>query len=313
MRALGRSGIKVSALGLGTMGFGSDWHGVGSIDEKTARGMVDLAIEKGVNFFDTADIYGRGASERMLGKILAKRRARFVIATKVLGQMRPGDAASGGLSRKHILEGLDASLKRLKTDFVDLYMPHDTDPRVPLEESLEAFDRAKRAGKIRALGCSNFTGGDMRDWLSAAAAKGWARLEFNEIQFSLACRDIEGNEAPVCAASGLGLIAWSPLGGGFLSAKYGPGSKDQGRRSDPSKAFPPLPETRLGGLIELLKRVAVLEGVTPAQAALGWALGKPWLSSALLGARTLAQLEQNLAAKPLSARGLAFLEKGSAV
>lgn len=313
-RPLGRSGLRVSALGLGTMNFGSDWHGIGAVDEKTARELLAVALDHGVNLIDTADIYGRGASESMLGRLLGKRRSKVLLATKVLGQMRPGDPSSGGLSRRHITEGLDESLRRLKTDFVDLYMCHDSDPRVPVSESLEAFDRAVRAGKVRVLGCSNLPGAEVQEWLSLCATRGWARLEFDQAQYSLASRFIEADLVPVCLSSELGILAWSPLGGGFLTGKYSRGGpRPPGRRQDPGRAFPPLPEKRLEGLARVLDQVARLEGLTPAQAALGWVLAKPGVSSAIVGARAPRQLEETLASRPLCARSLAFLDKASSV
>lgn len=313
LRSLGKSKIKVSAIALGTMNFGSDWHGVGALDDKTAAGLVDMALDFGVNLIDTADVYGRGASESMLGRIMGKRRGKIVLATKVCGQMHAGDPSSGGLSRKHITQGLEDSLKRLKTDYVDLYMAHAPDPEVALEESLEAFERAVRSGKVRVAGCSNFSGAQLRQALELSAGSGGAGFEFNQVQYSLAARFIERDLVPVCEEKQVGVLAWSPLGGGFLSGKYSSASRPQGRRRDLDKAFPFLPEERLGGLIKVLSQVSTLEGVTKVQAALGWALSKPWLSCAVVGARTARQLQESLEARPLSARGAAFLDKASSL
>ncbi|MEK7857944.1 MAG: aldo/keto reductase [Elusimicrobiota bacterium] len=311
---LGRSGLKVSALALGTMNFGADWHGIGAIDEKTAAGLLDRALAAGVNLIDTADIYGRGASETMLGKLLGKRRSKVLLASKVLGQMKLGDPASGGLGRKHVRAGLEASLKRLKTDYLDLYMPHGWDQEVPLEETLEALDRAVLAGKVRVVGCSNFSGEELQQALACSAQDHRARFEFDQVQFSLAARFIEGDLVPVAVSGEVGLLAWSPLGGGLLSGKYaGAGPRPAGRWQDPAKAFPPLPEERLAVLIRLLGKVAQLEGVKPVQAALGWVLAKPWIASAVIGARTAEQLSETLAAKPLSTRSVALLDQASAL
>lgn len=293
------------------MGFGSDWHGIGAIDEPAARDMVDAAIDHGVNLIDTADIYGRGASETMLGRILGKRRSKLIIATKVLGEMRPGVSSSGGLSRRHIEEGLDGSLKRLKTDYVDLYMPHGWDHAVPLEETLEALDRAKTAGKIRVLGCSNFSGEQLQSSLALAASKRWHRFEFDQVQYSLASRFIENDLVPACSVSGVSVLAWSPLGGGLLTGKYASGTRPAGRRKDPQQAFPHLPEERLGGLMRVLEQVAKLEGVGQGQAALAWLIRKPWVASAIVGARNLAQLQPSLVVRPLSERSAAYLDKAS--
>jgi aryl-alcohol dehydrogenase-like predicted oxidoreductase len=301
-RDLGASGVRVSALGLGTMNFGSDWHGSGAVDEKTADRLLGLALDRGVTLIDTADVYGRGAAETLLGKLLEGRRDRVVLATKVCGVMVPGKPSSGGLSRRHIREGLDASLRRLKTDRVDLYMAHAPDPDTPLEESLAAFEKAREQGKVRAIGCSNFSGAEV------AAARG--RFSFNQVQYSLAARFIEGD----LLNSGVALMAWSPLGGGFLTGKYRPGApRPDGRRRDPQAAFPPLPEGRLEGLVRVLDQVAALEGLTPAQTALGWTLSKPWLSCAIVGARSASQLEETLGARPLSPKAAAFLDRASGV
>ncbi|MBI5597546.1 MAG: aldo/keto reductase [Elusimicrobia bacterium] len=309
-RPLGRSGLKVSALSLGTMNWGSDWHGTGQVDEKAARDILAEAREAGVNLIDTADIYGYGAAETLLGRMLKKDRGDWLVATKVRAHMRPGDPASGGLSARHIAEGLDASLKRLGTDHVDLYMPHYGDPEVPLEESLEAFAKAHKQGKVRALGCSNFPPAEWRAALSWAGKKK-PRFEFNQVQLSLAFPYPQADHAGLCAEAGTSLLAWSPLGGGFLSGKYRSAARPAGRRQDPEKAFPVLPEARLAGLVELLGKVAALEGLSMAQAALGWVIGKPGVASAVVGARTPEQLREALKARPLSARSQALLDRAS--
>lgn len=300
-------------LTLGTMNFGADWHGVGAADEKTARALVDMALAAGVNLIDTADIYGRGASESLLGKILKGRRDKVFLATKVLGEMRLGDPASGGLGRRHIVSGLDASLKRLKTDYVDLYMPHAWDSRVPLEESLEAFHLLKKAGKVRVLGCSNFDGGMLRQSLDLVARRKWRRFEFDQVQYSAACRFHERHLIPVCVERQVSVLAWSPLGGGLLTGKYAGPARPPGRRQNPLNAFPMLPEARLGGLIKVITQIAKLEGMTTAQAALGYVLAKPWLASAVVGARSPEQLQELLAAKPLSPRCVWLIDQAGVI
>jgi aryl-alcohol dehydrogenase-like predicted oxidoreductase len=310
-RALGRSGLKVSVLSLGTMNFGADWHGIGAIDDKTASSLLDLALERGVNLLDTADIYGRGASEEMLGRLLkGRRRDKFLLATKVLGNMTPGDPSTGGLSARWIARALDGSLKRLRTDRVDLYMPHGWDPAVPIGESVEALDRAVRAGKVRVIGCSNFGGPQLGMALRASAAARSARFEFDQVQYSLAARSCESDLVPVASEAGVALLAWSPLAGGLLTGKYAaPGAK--GRRAD-RDAFPWVAPAAGAAVVEVLRRVAALEETTPARAALGWVVGKPFVASAVLGARTTAQLEDSLGAGPLSARSAALLDRASA-
>lgn len=311
-RPLGRSGLTVSALALGTMNFGSDWHGVGAIGDAEASSLVDLALERGVTLLDTADIYGRGAAEELLGRVLGPRRQRLLIASKVLGNMREGDPSSGGLSARHIREAVEDSLRRLRTDRLDLYMPHGWDPAVPLEETLEALHRCVKEGKVRALGCSNFSGPQLASALGAAGRAKLARFEFDQVQYSLAARFCEEDLVPVAAREGVSLMAWSPLAGGYLTGKYRPGApRPEGRRRAPGAGFPQVAETRLDGLLKVLDAVGRLEGLTPAQAALGWVLGRPQVACAVVGARTRAQLEETLGARPLSAKGAAVLDEAS--
>jgi aryl-alcohol dehydrogenase-like predicted oxidoreductase len=310
LRALGRSGLKVSALSLGTMNFGADWHGIGAIDERAASSLLDLALERGVNLIDTADIYGRGAAEEALGRLLkGRRRDKVLIATKVLGQMDLSDRSAGGLSARWIARALDGSLRRLRTDRVDLYMPHGWDPAVPLDETLQALDRAVRAGKVRVLGGSNFSGPQLSRALRAAAAGGRARFEFDQVQYSLVSRFTDADRVPVARAEGVSLTAWSPLGGGLLSGKYAaPGAS--GRRTAPD-AFPYVSPAAGDAVVTVLRRVAALEGVTPAQAALGWIMAKPFVATAIVGARDAAQLAETLDSRPLSARSAALLDRAS--
>lgn len=301
MNPLGCSGLQVSALALGTMNFGADWHGVGAIDDKAASSLIDLALERGVNLIDTADIYGRGAAEEMLGRVLRKRRGRVLLATKVLGQMDLDDPSTGGLSARWIKRALDASLKRLRTDHVDLYMPHGWDFEVPLEESLGALETAVTAGKVRVLGCSNFSGEQL------ASARG--RFAFDQVQYSLAARFPENDLVPVAVRDGVGLLAWSPLAGGLLSGKYASAGAS-GRRAGPDP-FPFVEPQRGAALVQVLQAVAALERSTCARAALGWIMGKPFVASAVVGARTTAQLAELLDAKPLSPRAAALLDRAS--
>jgi aryl-alcohol dehydrogenase-like predicted oxidoreductase len=254
-----------------------------------------------VNLIDTADIYGRGASEEMLGRLLKGRRQKVLIATKLLGQMNLDDDATGGLSPRWIKKALEGSLKRLKTDHVDLYMPHGWDREVPLEESLRALESAVKAGKVRVLGCSNFSGEQL------ASAGG--RLAFDQVQYSLAARFPENDLVPVAQRDGVSLLAWSPLAGGLLSGKYAAAGAC-GRRAD-AGAFPYVEPQRGAALVKVLHAVAALERSTCAQAALGWIMGKPFVASAVLGARTPAQLTELLDSKPLSPRAAALLDRAS--
>lgn len=310
-RPLGRSGLAVSALALGTMNFGSDWHGVGAIGDAEASSLIDLALERGVTLLDTADIYGRGAAEELLGRVLGGRRQRVLIASKVLGNMRENDPSSGGLSARHIQEAVEASLRRLRTDRLDLYMPHGWDPAVPLEETLGALDRCVKEGKVRALGCSNFSGPQLAQALGAAGRARRARFEFDQVQYSLAARFCEEDLAPVAAREGVSLMAWSPLAGGYLTGKYRAGApRPEGRRAS-GRGFPEVAESRYDALLKVLDSVARLEGLTPAQTALGWVLGRPGVACAVLGARSAAQLQETLGARPLSAKGAAVLDEAS--
>ncbi|MFA5138208.1 MAG: aldo/keto reductase [Elusimicrobiota bacterium] len=284
LRELGRSGLKVSALSLGAMNFGSDWLGCGAADEKTARSMLDAAADAGVNLVDTAEVYGHGASESMLGKLLKGRRSKFLIATKFSRWDRP------------MREALEGSLRRLKTDHVDLYMPHSFDPHFPLEDMLGQLERLKEQGKVRVPGCSNFRCGDWK------AGLGRTRLEFDQVQFSLAMPHAERDLAHLLESERLSLLAWSPLGGGFLAG--GP----HGRRSRP-EAFPRLDEKRLSHLLELLRRVAELERLSMAQTALAWVLSKPWVASATVGATRPEQLQETLKPCKLSPVALSLLDR----
>ncbi|MBI5624739.1 MAG: aldo/keto reductase [Elusimicrobia bacterium] len=301
-RPLGRSGLKTGVLGLGTMNFGSDWCGRRPADDRTASSILDAALEAGVDLVDTADVYGLGASESMLGRLLGRRRSRILLATKVCGEMRPGDPSSGGLSARHIRSALDASLRRLRTDRVDLYMAHAPDPRVPIGETLEAFGRAVRSGKARSVGCSNFTAGQ---WKEALALAGGClpRLEFNQVSFSLARPHAERELAPLCAAEGVSVLAWSPLGGGWLTGRY---LSDLRRRESLG-----LGRQGAEGLAALVSRAARAEGLSPGQAALGWVVSKPWVASAVFGASTETQARENLGARSLKPALAAMLDRAA--
>jgi aryl-alcohol dehydrogenase-like predicted oxidoreductase len=283
------------------MNFGADWHKIGAIDDRAASSLIDLALERGVNLIDTADIYGRGAAEEMLGRLLKGRRKKVLIATKLLGQMDLTDDATGGLSARWVKRAIEGSLKRLRTDYVDLYMPHGWDFEVPLEETLRALESLAKAGKVRVLGCSNFSGGQL---VSAGG-----RFSFDQVQYSLAARFPENDLVPVAQRDGVALIAWSPLAGGLLSGKYASAGAS-GRRSG-ADAFPYVQPQQGAALVKVLQAVATLERATCAQAALGWILTKPFIASATLGARTPAQLTELLDSKPLSPRAAALLDRAS--
>lgn len=290
-RRMGRSGLKVSELCLGTMTFG---HGT---DQAEATRMVDLAFEAGVNFFDTANAYGNGQSEILLGNALKSRRKDAIIATKVFNPMgtNPNDS---GMSRVHIMRAIEDSLARLQTDYVDIYYIHHVDTQTPLEEMLRAFDDLVHQGKVRYIACSNYEAWRLLEALWISDTKGLARFACYQPQYSLVVRDIEAEIIPVCQLKGVGVVVWSPLAGGFLTGKYKPGERTAaGTRSEEGWAYPQryfaanADET----LAELLK-VAEEVGRSPAQVALRWVLEQPAITSAIIGARTVEQARDNFLA-----------------
>ena len=290
-RRIGRSGLKVSEICLGTMTFG---HGT---DRGEAERIVDRAFDAGVNFFDTANGYSNGQSEIMLGEILKGRRQEAIIATKVFNPMGPGPNDSG-MSRSHIMRAIEDSLSRLQTDYVDIYYIHHVDTQTPLEEMLRAFDDLVHQGKVRYIACSNYEAWRLMEALWISDTKNLARFECYQPQYSLVVRDIEEELIPVCQLKGLGVVVWSPLAGGFLTGKYQPGQdKVAGSRSEEGWAFPeryfaPNADETLNVLLDVAKEL----GRTPAQVATRWVLEQPAITSAIIGARTLAQADDNLRA-----------------
>ena len=307
-RRLGNTGLRVSELCMGTMTFGSNFYNIGAVGQMAAGEMVARAIESGVNFFDTANVYSYGESEEILGraiKSLGAARESLVIATKVRGAMSEGsiagthDVNNVGLSRKHIMEACEASLKRLGTDYIDLYQVHGWDALTPIEETLRALDDLVRQGKVRYLGCSNWTARHLSKALVLAGERGWERFVSLQAYYSLVGRDLEHELLPLCVEEGLGVLPWSPLSGGFLTGKY--------RRDDPtpegarrsSFQFPPIDEARGFDAVDALEEVARERGVSIAQTALAWLLARPAISSVIIGANKMSQLEDNLKAAEL--------------
>ena len=290
-RRMGRSGLKVSEICLGTMTFGR------GADAVEAERIVQTSLDAGVTFFDTADGYSDGESETILGHALGKRRREAVIATKVFNPMGHGPNDSG-MSRLHIMNAVEDSLRRLGTDYIDLYYIHHVDVQTPLEEMLRAFDDLVRQGKVRYTGCSNYEAWRLMEAIWISDSKGLARFEAYQPQYNLVVRDIEDELVPACALKGLGIVVWSPLGGGYLSGKYKPGlQKIAGTRSAENWAFPSrfLHPNHEAILVELLA-VAKEVGRTPAQVAVRWVLEQPGIASAIIGARTADQLRDNLGA-----------------
>ena len=290
-RRMGRTGLKVSEVCLGTMTFG---HGT---DQQEANRIVDLACEAGVNFFDTANSYGNGQSEIMLGKALKGRRQDLIVGTKVFNPMgsNPNDS---GMSRIHILRAIEESLTRLQTDYVDIYYIHHVDTQTPLEEMLRAFDDLVHQGKVRYIACSNYEAWRLMEALWISDSKDLARFECYQPQYSLVVRDIEEEIIPVCQLKGLGIVAWSPLAGGFLTGKYRTGDQQVGgTRSEegwayPKRYFAPNADETLGVLLDVAKDL----GRSPAQVALRWVLDQPAITSAIIGTRTVEQARDNLKA-----------------
>ena len=290
-RRMGRTGLKVSEICLGTMTFG---HGT---DEGESKRMVDLAFEAGVNFFDTADGYANGNSELLLGKALKGRRRDAIVATKFFNPMGPGPNDSG-MSRVHIFQALDDSLRRLQMEYVDIYYIHHVDTQTPLEEMLRALDDLVRAGKVRYIACSNYEAWRLMEALWSSDSHDWARFECYQPQYSLVVRDIEEEIIPVCELKGLGVVVWSPLAGGFLTGKYQPGQRSvTGTRSDEGWAYPQryFAANADESLVALLEVAQELDR-SPAQVALRWVLEQPAITSAIIGARTVAQARDNLLA-----------------
>ncbi|MDP6776849.1 MAG: aldo/keto reductase [Candidatus Latescibacteria bacterium] len=290
-RRMGRSGLKVSELCLGTMTFG---HGA---DETEAGRMVDLALDAGINFFDSADSYGEGESERLLGKALKGRRRGAVVATKFFNPMGPGPNDSG-MSRVHIMEAIEDSLQRLQMDYVDLYYIHHVDTQTPVEEMLRAMDDLVHQGKVRYIGCSNYQAWRLCDALWISESNGLARFECFQPQYSLVVRDIEQELVPLCREKGLGVVVWSPMGGGFLTGKYKPGERSlAGTRSEESWAYPQRYFAQNADeTLETLLAVCKDLGKEPSQVAVRWVVEQPGVTSAIVGARNAEQLRSNLGA-----------------
>ena len=299
---LGASGLKVSALTMGTMTFGGrgGFANVGTTGVDEARRQVELCLEAGINLIDTADVYSGGLSEEILGQVLHGRRDEVLIATKVRMGMGPGPN-DAGLSRHHILSGCEASLRRLGTDHIDLYQVHEWDGLTPLEETLEALDLLVQAGKVRYVGASNYTGWQLMKALGTAERTGLPRFVSEQIYYSLQARDAEYELIPAAVDQGLGVLVWSPLAGGLLSGKYRRAQEPPaGSRQLTDWNEPPVyDQERLYDTVEVLVAIGAEHGVSAAQVALAYLLGKPAVTSLIVGARTTAQLMDNLAAADL--------------
>jgi aryl-alcohol dehydrogenase-like predicted oxidoreductase len=298
-RLLGRSGLKVSTLSLGTMTFGGrgDHAKTGAVDETEARRLVDLCLDAGVNLYDTADRYSAGLSEEVLGKALKGRRDKVLIATKA--RFATGDGPNdAGSSRHHLISACEASLRRLGTDYVDLYQLHEWDGQTPLEETLEALNDLVRSGKVRYVGVSNFAGWHLMKMLGVAELKGLIRPISQQIHYTLEAREAEYELVPISIDQGLGILVWSPLAGGLLAGKYRRGkAPPEGTRHFANWGEPPIrDEGRLYDIIDVLVEIAEVRGIPAAQVALAWLIGRPAVTSLVIGARSEEQLAANLQA-----------------
>jgi aryl-alcohol dehydrogenase-like predicted oxidoreductase len=310
-RKLGRTGLAVSEICLGAMTFGGDgfWKVIGALEQETVTKLVKGAFDKGVTFIDTADVYSNGLSEQVTGKaIKGLPRDELVIATKVFGRMgaysaeaktpeaerRYNNTNLWGLSRKHVFDAIDASLERLDLDYVDLYQVHSFDPAVPLEETLEALDEVVKSGRARYIGLCNHAAWQIMKALGISERNGLARYESLQMYYSIAGRDLEREVAPLAKDQELAILPWSPLAGGFLSGKFTRDSTGEGRRA--AFDFPPVDKEKAYDIIDVMKELGDARGVSVAQIALSWLLHQKHVTSVIIGARTEAQLNDNLAA-----------------
>lgn len=318
----GRTGLFVSEICLGAMTFGGNpdagfWKAIGQLGQAEVDGLVARSLAAGVNFFDTADVYSFGQSERLLGqafKNLGVARKDVIIATKVFGEMGP-QPNDKGASRGHIMDSVQASLERLQTDHIDLYQIHGNDTVTLLEETLRALDDLVRQGLVRYVGVSNWAAWKIARALGISEAKGYARFETLQAYYSIAGRDLERELVPMLTEEKLGLMVWSPLAGGLLSGKFGPGAPTPEGARRTAFDFPPVDTARAWACVAVMREVAASHGVSVAQVALAWLLAKPQVMSIIIGAKSLAQLEDNLAAADLvlTTEDMARLDEVSAL
>lgn len=303
---LGNTGLFVSEICLGTMTFGEAhdgnfWGAIADVDQAAADKIVERSLAAGVNFIDTADVYSFGESERLLGQALKNLnvpRKDVVIATKVYSVMgdKPNDR---GASRGHIMDSVEASLKRLQTDHIDLYQIHATDTVTPIDETLRAFDDLVSQGKVRYVGVSNWQAWRVAKALGVSERRGFARFETIQAYYSIAGRDLEREIVPLMNEEKLGLMVWSPLAGGLLSGKYGPGAPGNGEGRRANFDFPPVDKDKAWECVAVMREVAEKHGSSVATVALAYVLAKPFVTSVIIGAKRIEQLDQNLAATQL--------------
>jgi aryl-alcohol dehydrogenase-like predicted oxidoreductase len=317
--AFGQTGLYVSQLCFGAMTFGGGgvWQAIGSLGAKEAEALIGTALDGGINFIDTADVYSDGQSERHVGaalKALGRPREQVVIATKVRGRVGPG-VNQVGLSRSHILASIDGSLSRLGLDHVDLYQIHGFDPATPIEETVRALDDVVRSGKARYVGFSNLPAWLASKALTFASVNGLTRFQSAQVYYSIAGRDIEREIAPMCLAEKVAIMPWSPLAGGLLSGKFDPDKKGPADARRASFDFPPVNMERLPRVLTALRSVAAATNTSVARVALAWQLTRPFVTSIIIGAKTKEQLVDNLAAADLqlTAEHVKLLDDASAL
>jgi len=302
---LGNTGLFVSEICLGTMTFGGQgmFKVVGELDLKGATGLVARALEAGVNFLDTADVYSAGNSEKLTGQALKDigvRRSDVVIATKCFGRTGAGPNDLGA-SRGHIMDAVARSLERLQTDHIDLYQIHGTDVVTPVEETMRALDDLTRQGMVRYVGCSNWQAWKIMKALGLSAQHGWARFETLQAYYSIAGRDLEREIVPMLNDQKVGLMVWSPLAGGLLSGKFGPGSNGPEGARRAAFDFPPVNKDRAWACIDLMREIGHARGgASVARVALAYVLAKPFVTTVIIGAKTMEQLDDNLEAAKLT-------------
>ncbi|NNM78346.1 aldo/keto reductase [Sphingomonas sp. ID1715] len=314
---LGRTGLYVSELCLGTMTFGGQgmWTAIGQLDQSDSDALVKTAIDSGINFIDTANVYSEGLSEQITGQALRNlgiARDQVVVATKAMGPMGKGPN-DRGLSRYHIMNQVEASLKRLQLDHIDLYQMHGWDPATPVEETLRALDNLVQRGLVRYVGVSNWAAWSIMKALGTSERLNLARFESLQAYYTIAGRDLEREIVPMLQSEGVGLMVWSPLAGGLLSGKYSREDEkgDGGRRA--GFDFPPVNKDRAYDVIDVMKPIAEARGVSVARIALAWLLHQPAVSSVIVGAKRVEQLTDNIAAAEveLTADELAKLDAAS--
>ena len=299
--ALGRTGVFVSELCLGTMTFGGSegmWGKIGTLQQGDADRLVGQSLEAGINFIDTADVYAGGLSEQITGQALKNLkipREDVIVATKVFGETGAGQNARGA-TRSHILDGVKASLKRLQLDHIDLYQIHGFDPATPIEETVRALDQMVRHGHVRYIGISNWAAWQITKALGISERLGLARFESLQAHYTIAGRDLERELIPMLRSEGVGLMVWSPLAGGLLSGKYGREQQAEEGSRRMAFDFPPVNKERAWDCIDVMRPIAQAHGVSVAQIALAWLLHQEQVTSVIIGAKRPDQLTDNLAA-----------------